>query len=247
MTASQPGSRRPGTGGLANRPLHFIWICDCSGSMSSNGKIQALNAAIREAIPHMREVAEENPNAQVLVRALKFSDGAQWHISQAVPIDQFEWTDLDAAGLTDMGLAMKMVAEQLKSPPMPERALPPVLVLITDGVPTDDFKTGLNVLMAEPWGKKAVRVAIAIGNDAEPEPLQKFIGNPEIKPLQASSPEKLIRYIKWASTATIQSASSPVSQVASGAETPATNVPLTPPPVVDVPNANALVDAADIW
>jgi hypothetical protein len=24
--------------GLSSRPLHFIWICDCSGSMSVNGK-----------------------------------------------------------------------------------------------------------------------------------------------------------------------------------------------------------------
>ena len=68
--------RRPG-GELASRPLHFIWICDCSGSMQSDGKIQSLNNAIREAIPHMLRAAEENPHAQVFVRALKFSDGAQ--------------------------------------------------------------------------------------------------------------------------------------------------------------------------
>jgi len=40
--------KRPG-GGLAGRPLHFIWIADCSGSMRADGKIQALNNAIREA------------------------------------------------------------------------------------------------------------------------------------------------------------------------------------------------------
>lgn len=42
--------KRPG-GELATRPLHFIWIADCSGSMSIDGKIQALNNAIREATP----------------------------------------------------------------------------------------------------------------------------------------------------------------------------------------------------
>ena len=67
-----PLLRRPG-GELATRPLHFIWITDCSGSMKSHGKIQALNTAIREATPHMQKVADENPNAEVLVRALKFS------------------------------------------------------------------------------------------------------------------------------------------------------------------------------
>ena len=75
-------SNRPG-GEMATRPLHFIWICDCSGSMGQGGKIEALNNAIREVIPHIRGVADENPNAEILIRAIKFSDGAQWHISPA--------------------------------------------------------------------------------------------------------------------------------------------------------------------
>ena len=33
-------AKRPG-GELATRPLHFIWIADCSGSMATDGKIQA--------------------------------------------------------------------------------------------------------------------------------------------------------------------------------------------------------------
>ena len=67
--------RRPG-GQLSTRPLHFIWICDCSGSMAISGKIQTLNRAIRKAIPHMQEAAIDHPNAQVFVRAVRFSDGA---------------------------------------------------------------------------------------------------------------------------------------------------------------------------
>src|SRR5260221_5423190 len=134
-------SKRPG-GELAARPLHFIWICDCSGSMSVEGKIETLNQAIREAIPHMRDVADENPNAEIQVRVLTFSDGAQWHVSNAEPIASFKWTDLRADGVTDMGRALTMLADQLKIPPMTDRALPPVLVLISDGQPTDDFDTG---------------------------------------------------------------------------------------------------------
>ncbi|MDQ3753306.1 MAG: VWA domain-containing protein, partial [Acidobacteriota bacterium] len=155
-------SRRPG-GELASRPLHFIWIADASGSMQQDGKIQALNNAIREAVPHMRKVADDNPNAQVLVRAVKFSDGAQWHISQPTPVADFAWNDILAEGETDMGKALSLVAEQLKMPPMSDRALPPVLVLISDGQPTDDWKLGLTALMNEPWGRKAVRIAVAIG------------------------------------------------------------------------------------
>lgn len=224
-------SRRPG-GELASRPLHFIWIADSSGSMEQDGKIQALNTAIREAIPHMRKVAEDNPNAQVLVRAVKFSNGAQWHITQPTPVADFAWADLAAEGETDMGKALQLVAEQLKMPPMSERALPPVLVLVSDGQPTDDFESGLKELMEQPWGKKAVRIAISIGRDADPEVLQRFIGNSELKPLAANSPEALVRHIKWASTAVLKSASSP----AAGADKPlAVDAPTTTP--VPIPTA----------
>ncbi|HOC21670.1 MAG: VWA domain-containing protein [Chloroflexi bacterium] len=235
--------RRPG-GELATRPLHFIWIADCSGSMSQDGKIQALNTAIREAIPHMQKVADENPNAQVWVRAIKFSNGAQWHISQPTPVADFRWTDLEAEGVTDMGKAFSMVAEQLKIPPMTERALPPVLVLISDGQPTDDYQKGLQELLDQPWGKKAVRIAIAIGADADLDVLQKFIGNPEITPLQANNPEALVKYIRWVSTVVLKSASAPASQSAADAPT-APNVPVpVAPPAVD---ANGPQTAADVW
>jgi len=219
--------KRPG-GEMATKPLHFIWIADCSGSMGVDGKIQALNTAIREAIPHMRKVAQDNPNAQVLVRAVRFSDGAYWHIAQPVPVEQFEWVDLQAKGVTDMGKALKLVAEQLEMPPMPERALPPVLVLISDGLPTDDFAAGLNALLDLPWGKKAVRIAIAIGEDANLEVLQRFINNSELKPLRANNPEALTTHIRWASTAVLKSVSSPHSEPkgASGGG----NVPIPTPP-----------------
>ena len=155
----------------------------------------------------------ENPNAQVLVRAIAFSDGARWHIAQPEPVDEFRWNDLKAGGVTDMGQALKMLAEQLHPDVMPPRALPPVLVLISDGQPTDNFDAGLKALLAEPWGKKAVRIAIAIGQDADHNVLQKFIANPEFQPLQANNADSLVRYIRWASTEVLKSASSPASQI----------------------------------
>jgi len=231
--------KRPG-GELATRPLHFIWIADSSGSMETDGKIQALNYAIRNAIPDMQKVADENPNAKVLVRVIKFSSGAQWHVSQPTTVADFEWTDLSADGVTDMGKALSMVADQLKIPPMTERALPPVLVLISDGQPTDDFESGLQALMDQPWGKKAVRIAIAIGEDADHDVLQKFIGHPELKPLQANNSESLVKYIKWVSTAVLKSASSPASQAADPSS-PVVNVP-----VPAVPDAGPS-SADDVW
>lgn len=226
-------------GPLATRPLHFIFIADCSYSMDGD-KIQSLNHAIAEAIPHMREVAHGNPNAEVLVRAIKFSHGAQWHVSQPTNVDEFAWSDLTVDGMTDMGRALELVSEALKTPPMPERALPPVLVLISDGQPTDDFDAGLRALMAQPWGKKAVRLAIAIGADVDTAVLQRFIGHAEMQPLRADNAEDLVKYIRWASTAVLQAASAPASQTSAAPS--GVNVPLPPPPDPTGPS-----DANEVW
>lgn len=200
---------RPG-GALASRPLHFIWILDCSGSMTEGGKIGELNFAIHEALPEMRRVADENPHAQVLVRAVTFANDARWHVTSPTPVNDFKWADVSAGGETKMGKALSIVAKELKVPPMTERALPPVLVLVSDGQPTDNFDAGLQELMAEPWGKKAVRIAISIGKDADLGVLQKFIGKAELAPLRSDNPKELVNNIRWASTAALAAASSPM-------------------------------------
>lgn len=216
---------------MAARPLDFIWVLDCSGSMRFEGRIQALNTAIAEVVPLMREVAETNPHAQLLVRAVTFSSGARWHVAEAVPASDFLWTDVAAGGDSDMGAALSLVAKALTVPPMPERALPPVLVLISDGQPTDDFETGLQELLATPWGPKAIRVAIAIGRDAGFDVLQEFIGvDSERRPLQAGSPDDLAAMIRWSSTVVVGQASQPKIDSTVGS-------PLTKPP----PPENMLV------
>lgn len=205
------GTKRPG-GELSNRPLHFIWILDVSGSMEGD-KIQSLNYAIRNSIPAMKSVADENPNAEVLVRCITFGNEVKWHIGTAVNVADFEWRDVQAGGMTPMGKAMNLLADQLKIPPMTDRALPPVLVLITDGQPTDDFATAYQSFMQESWAKKAVRLGIAMGEDADSAVIEKFIGNKEIKPLVAHNSDQLVNFIKWASTAVVKAASSPASQL----------------------------------
>ena len=185
-------------GALANRPLHFFWMVDCSSSMAGD-RIGAVNHAIQECIEPMREEAEGNPNAQLYIHTLKFASGASWVTAEPVPIEEFAWEDVEANGITDMGKAFELLAGQLSMPPMPDRALPPVIVLLTDGYPTDDWKRPLEKLLKMPWGKKAVKVAIAIGKDAERSVLEAFTGNPEAV-LDAGNPEVLTQFSKWAST-----------------------------------------------
>ncbi len=189
---------RPG-GELASRPLHFFWMVDCSGSMDGE-KIGVVNNAIQNVLPEMVEEAENNPNAQLYVRTLKFSSGASWVTAEPVKVEEYVWEDLNAVGLTDLGKACDLLAAQLSIPPMPERALPPVVVLLSDGQPTDDYKQPLANLQKLPWMKKAVKIAIAIGQDADQEILTEFTGNQELV-LQANNATMLTKMIKWASTA----------------------------------------------
>lgn len=223
---------RPG-GELASRPLHFFWMVDCSGSMFSDGKIGTVNNAIQECIPEMASAAENNPNAQLLVRALQFSTGASWITANPVPVEDYSWEDMEANGVTDMGKAFELLAAQLGIPPMPSRALPPVIVLLSDGQPTDDYKSGLAKLKALPWFKKAVRIAISIGRDADDDVLVEFTGNRELV-LQANNPTALVKMIKWAST-TASMVSAPASRPMNStpASVPAANGGSVPAPTDD--------------
>jgi uncharacterized protein YegL len=220
-------SDTPG-GAIAKRPLQFIYLVDCSGSMIGR-KIETLNLALRESISPMCAVADENPNAQVFVRVIKFSDGAQWHVSQPTEIHSFRWSDLDADGVTDMGKALELAAEALRVDNMPDRGLPPVLVLLTDGQPTDDFNAGLRLLIEQPWGKRAVRIGVGIGDDADLDVLEKFMGNNEIKPLQAKNVGDLVKFIRWASTVPLKSASNPGSRPSDPSGGQQVHIPAPPP------------------
>jgi hypothetical protein len=102
--------------------------------------------------------------------------------------------------------------------------------------------------MRLPWAQKAVRLAIAMGHDADLEVLQQFIG-PEPsgpgksprRPLQASNATTLAQYIQWASTAVVGAASmpasrvSPVGEAARSSPTGGSNIPLPdlPPTLLD--------------
>ena len=204
--------KRPG-GELSQRPLHFFWIVDCSGSMHGD-KIGTVNNAIQSTIPEMVAAAEGNPNAQLFIRTLRFESTANWITESAIPVENFTWNDLSANGGTSMGAAFDLLASELTIPPMSERALPPVLVLLSDGMPTDDYKTALHKLLRLPWGRKSVRIAISIGHDADNSILAEFTGSPELV-LQANNPQALVKMIKWASTAASQ-VSAPASLAASG-------------------------------
>lgn len=207
---------RPG-GELASRPLHFFWVVDCSGSMWGE-KIGVVNNAIQSVLPEMVDEAADNPNAQLMIRTLKFSTGASWVTENPIKVEEYAWEDLEAAGVTDLGKAFELLSGQLSVEQMGDRALPPVIVLLSDGQPTDDYKKSLEKFQKLPWAKKAVKIAISIGQDADDDVLLEFTGNRELV-LQANNAKMLAKMIKWASTA-VSAVSSGVSNTTEPETTP---------------------------
>ncbi|MDN5743945.1 MAG: VWA domain-containing protein [Nocardioidaceae bacterium] len=216
-------------GALERKPLHFIFVLDVSGSMLRGGRIQALNNAITEVLPHLRDEARANPHAELLIRVLAFANEPQWIIEQPTPVDQVQWARLEAVprGFTELGSALQTLAGTLADLDASHSAFPPAIILVSDGRPTQNsgvtFSEGLQALLNNKWGSTAVRLALGVGRDADMGSLRRFIGDEDVPLLRADNPEQLVEYIVWASKAASKVASRPVVGPSSG-------VSAAPPP-----------------
>ena len=176
------------------RPLRFYWIVDCSGSMHGY-RIATVNYAIRDAIRSMGDAAKDHPEVRLLVGTLIFSNGARWVTPGCVPVDDYSWTDLSASGGTDLGRALDLMADELASRDKEKNAFTPVLVLLTDGAPTDSIEHALKAVLHT----RSVRIAVAIGDSVDNSVLEAFTGNKE-SVLKAQDANEVIGIIRFVST-----------------------------------------------
>ncbi len=194
---------------LARTPLHLFWLLDTSGSMAVDGKIDALNDAVRAAIPALCDAVVENPGVQLLVRAVAFDHDARWHVAEPTDIEDLDWADLSVTpkGTTELGRALALVTDAVGELRQGGRGLPPAMILVSDGKPTDlaqpTVGAALRALADEPWAAKASRMAVGIGSDADLGALRRFIGHEEIEPLMAGNAAELTHYLRWASTVVV--------------------------------------------
>jgi len=195
---------------MPRRTMVLFFVVDTSGSMGDKGKLGAVNTAIEEVIPSIKEISDENADAQIKIAALEFSSGARWITPNGpMELEGFHWNDLKAEGVTDLGLACKALNEKLSTKAFMKEAtgsFAPAIFLLSDGEPTDNWQSELAKLKQNNWFKAAVKVAVAIGDDANKDVLAEFTGTKEAV-LESHSVESLKKQIKFVSVRASQVAS----------------------------------------
>lgn len=185
---------------VPRRTMVLFFLVDTSGSMTGS-KIGAVNSAIEEVLPELKDISENNADAQIKIAALSFSTGAQWIYDSPINAEDFRWNYLDANGVTDLGEACMQLNEKLSRNAFMSDvtgSFAPAIFIMSDGEPTDDYQYGLGKLKENNWFKKAIKVAVAIGDDANKNVLQDFTGNSEAV-LEVHTPQALKKMIKFVS------------------------------------------------
>jgi uncharacterized protein YegL len=193
---------------VPRRTMVLFFLVDTSGSMMGD-KIGAVNSAIEEVIPELRDISESNADACIKIAALKFSTEAEWCYDAPVEAGDFRWNYLNAGGVTAFGRACEALNEKLSSREFMSDvtgAFAPAILLMTDGEPTDNWKEGLGRLRQNSWFKHAIKVGIAIGDDANKAIIAEFTGTPEAV-LEVHQREALKKMIKFVSVRASQLAS----------------------------------------
>ena len=163
--------------GVSKKSLVIFFLIDISGSMKGK-KIGELNTVMEELIPEIRNVGEADTDVKVAI--LTFSTDVKWMYSEPISIEEFEWTRLNASGVTSMGAAFEELSVRMSRNDFlssPSLSFAPVIFLMTDGYPSDDYKKGLKSLQSNSWYKFGLKAALGIGNEANDDMLAEFTGS----------------------------------------------------------------------
>ena len=181
--------------GVSRKSLVIFFLIDTSGSMKGK-KMGELNTVMEELIPEIRRVGEADTEVKVAV--LTFSTEVRWMYSTPIAIEDFEWARLRASGVTSMGAAFKELSLRMSRNSYlnsPSLSFAPVIFLMTDGYPSDDYKEGLKELQSNSWYKFGLKAALGIGEEANDDVLAEFIGSKDTV-VHAYSGTQLAQMIK---------------------------------------------------
>jgi len=185
---------------VISRTMTLFFIADTSESMAGK-KIGTLNEAINNLIPDIKRISADNADAKINIAVMKFSTYSEWLTVKPVEAENFKYKYLDAGGLTDLGAACNELNSKLSRKTgfmdAASGAFAPTIFLLSDGFPTDDYRSAIAKLNKNNWFISAIKIAVAIGDDADEDTLAEFTGTKEAV-FKVHTPEalsKLVRFI----------------------------------------------------
>jgi uncharacterized protein YegL len=181
------------------RPLPVILLADVSGSMEEEDRIGVLNRSVTSMIQALQR--ESDVVGQIQLSVIIFGgDEARVHIPLAAVSDA-EWLDMVAYGRTPMGHAFQLAAQTVDDRSLiPDRSYQPTIVLLSDGLPTDDWAAGLKILQDSPRGRHSQRLAVNMNVRAGSEQydiLEQFVGLVPGRVYQASASGDIAKALQW--------------------------------------------------
>lgn len=165
------------------KTMTLFYLIDTSESMRGS-RIGTVNGAMEECQDLLKEIACANDDAEIKVAVLQFSSGCSWITSDIEPVslEDWKWVDLQPGGITDFGVALMELDRKLSRNEFLKSqtgAYAPVILLFSDGGPTDNWKKGLEELKKNNWFKHAIKIAIDIESGSERSVLEAFTGHSE--------------------------------------------------------------------
>lgn len=177
------------------RPLPVILMADVSGSMAADGKITALNSAVAEMQAAFAE--EDDAQAEIHMAVVTFGGTAALHLP-LTPASEVRWTPMQADGMTPLGAAIDIVTDLIEDRErVPSRAYRPTVVLVSDGLPNDEWRGPLARFHQSERSAKAQRFALGIGADADHDMLRTFLGDPESRVFEAHEAREVRKFFRW--------------------------------------------------
>nr|WP_314474675.1 VWA domain-containing protein [uncultured Capnocytophaga sp.] len=177
------------------RRLPVYLLLDTSGSMTGE-PIEAVKNGVQMMIHSLRQ----NPQAieTAFVSIITFDSDAK----QLIPLTDlasFQTVDLKAAGTTALGAALSLLADKLenevtKTTLEQKGDWKPIVFIITDGVPTDDWQAGFQKLKAV---KKGLIVGCAAGNNADDKVLKEIAD--QVVRLSNTDADSIGKFFQWVS------------------------------------------------